>query len=140
MDGKKYLSEIRALRIMTQVRRSQADEIVKLISILRECHGTPESIRALDRIRAGALKLADQYEAECREHAACIDRLPDPASSVLRLYWVDGLSLLQIADRLNYSESHIRRVHSKAVKKLDSMAGNPNGLRKNSERIGRNSW
>ena len=123
MDGKKYLSEIRLLRSRAKLRRWQAVKVSKSISILKENHGSSESVRHLNRILTKALQLADQYEAESRNRAACIGRLPEPARSIERLCWVDGLSFREIADQLGYSLSYVYQVHSKTIRKIGGDEG-----------------
>ena len=70
------------------------------------------------RIHAELLALAEGYEARIRAAVACIDRLPEPARTVERLYWIDGLPVQRIADQLYYSERNIRRIHQAAVAAL----------------------
>lgn len=113
MEIKEELESIRCLRYRAEIRRQQAVQATRMMSRYRR------SAAAWDRIHAELLALAGEYEARIRAAMACIDRLPEPARTVERLYWVDGLPVLRIADQLFYSERNIRRIHQAAVKQME---------------------
>ena len=113
MEIRDELESIRCLRYRAEIRRQQARQAARM----RERHGW--STAAWDRIRAELEALAEGYEARIRAAVACIDRLPEPARTVERLYWIDGLPVLRIADQLYYSERNIRRIHQAAVKQME---------------------
>lgn len=48
-----------------------------------------------------------------------LDTLTDEENSVVRLKWMEGLSLRQIADRKQYSVETVKRNHKRALEKLD---------------------
>lgn len=116
MEIKEELESIRCLRYRAEIRRQQAEQAARMKERYRR------SAAAWDRIRAELLALAEGYEARIRAAVACIDRLPEPARTVERLYWVDGLPVLRIADQLFYSERNIRRIHQTAVKQMEAEA------------------
>lgn len=116
MEIKEELESIRCLRYRAEIRRQQAVQATRM----RERFS--RSAAAWDRIRAELLALAGEYEARIRAAMACIDRLPEPARTVERLYWIDGLPVLRIADQLFYSERNIRRIHQAAVKQMEAEA------------------
>ena len=122
MDAKEYLSGINALRSAAKSRRRQAEEVAEAIAEVKKLCAWFEGIKDLHRIRAGALKLAEEYEAESRCRIEEINNLPEPASSILRLYWAEGLSFEEIGERLFYSENYVRQVHCKVIKKIDAGA------------------
>ena len=107
------LESIRCLRYRAEIRRQQAMQTVQSGRRYRR------SAAEWARIHAELLALAEGYEARIRAAVACIDRLPEPARTVERLYWVDGLPVLRIADQLFYSERNIRRIHQAAVKQME---------------------
>lgn len=49
---------------------------------------------------------------------AAIEHLTDEEQSVIRLKWMDGMTLADIATRKAYSRDTIRRTHRKALSKL----------------------
>lgn len=116
MEIRDELESIRCLRYRAEIRRQQAMQTVQSGRRYRR------SAAEWARIRAELLALAEEYEARIRAAVACIDRLPEPARTVERLYWVDGLPVLRIADQLFYSERNIRRIHQAAVKQMEAEA------------------
>jgi RNA polymerase sigma-70 factor, ECF subfamily len=50
--------------------------------------------------------------------AKALDKLPDDMHSVVELRFIDGLSCKQVAKRLNLSESNVRVIQYRALKKL----------------------
>ena len=116
MEIRDELESIRCLRYRAEIRRQQADEAAHMKQIYRR------SAAEWDRIHAELLALAEGYEARIRAAVACIDRLPEPARTVERLYWIDGLPVQRIADQLFYSERNIRRIHQAAVKQIEAEA------------------
>ena len=116
MEIKEELESIRCLRYRAEIRRQQAGQAA---SMMQRYHW---SAAAWDRIRAELLALAEGYEARIRAAAACIDRLPEPARTVERLYWIDGLPVQRIADQLYYSDRNIYRIHRAAVKQMEAEA------------------
>ena len=113
MEIRDELESIRCLRYRAAIRRQQAMQTAQSGRRYRR------SAAEWDRIHAELLALAEGYEARIRAAVACIDRLPEPARTVERLYWVDGLPVLRIADQLFYSERNIRRIHQAAVKQME---------------------
>lgn len=107
------LESIRCLRYRAEIRRQQAVQATRMMSRYRR------SAAEWARIHAELLALAEEYEARIRAAVACIDRLPEPARTVERLYWVDGLPVLRIADQLYYSDRNIYRIHRAAVKQME---------------------
>lgn len=116
MEIKEELESIRCLRYRAAIRRQQAVQATRMMSRYRR------SAAAWDRIHAELLALAEGYEARIRAAVAYIDRLPEPARTVERLYWIDGLPVQRIADQLYYSERNIRRIHQAAVKQMEAEA------------------
>ena len=130
MNAKEYLSGIRWLLLDARSRRRQAQEIDAALEDLQELreeldslhgvHNVPELMGKLGAIRAGAEAAAGRMEAEAKARARSLDRLQEPARSVLRLYWARGLSFREVAQELNYSEFYVRQVHCKALRGIDS--------------------
>lgn len=116
MEIKEELESIRCLRYRAEIRRQQAGQAARMRERYRR------SAAAWDRIRAELLALAEGYEARIRAAVACIDRLPEPARTVERLYWIDGLPVQGIADQLYYSDRNIYRIHRAAVKRMEAEA------------------
>lgn len=116
MEIKEELESIRCLRYRAEIRHQQAEQAARMKERYRR------SAAAWDRIHAELLALAGEYEARIRAAMACIDRLPEPARTVERLYWIDGLPVQRIADQLYYSERNIRRIHQAAVKQMEAEA------------------
>ena len=47
-----------------------------------------------------------------------IDKLPQRENTLLRLYYIQGKTWEQVAEKMNYSVSHIHRLHRKAKEML----------------------
>lgn len=65
----------------------------------------------------------DELDYECYKKAVvhiegALETLTDEEQSVIKLRWMDELSLDQIADRKGYSRSTIKRTHKRALYKL----------------------
>lgn len=58
------------------------------------------------------------YKAVIRDIDGGLDMLTDEEHSVVRLKWMEGLSLRDIADRKQYSVETVKRNHKRALEKL----------------------
>ncbi|MFK4167236.1 sigma-70 family RNA polymerase sigma factor [Paenibacillus lautus] len=60
----------------------------------------------------------DRYKKAVVHIEGALETLTDEEQSVIKLRWMDELSLDQIADRKSYSRSTIKRTHKRALAKL----------------------
>lgn len=58
------------------------------------------------------------YKAVIRDIDGGLDMLTDEEHSVVRLKWMEGMSLRDIADRKQYSVETVKRNHKRALEKL----------------------
>lgn len=58
------------------------------------------------------------YKAVIRDIDGGLDMLTDEEHSVVRLKWMEGVSLRDIADRKQYSVETVKRNHKRALEKL----------------------
>lgn len=110
------LESIRCLRYRAEIRRQQAEEAALMKQRYRR------SASEWEPICAELQALAEDLETRIRKAAACIDRLPEPARTVERLYWIDGLPVQRIADQLYYSDRNIYRIHRAALDLIEAEA------------------
>jgi len=98
--------------------------IPKLTGMPRaQAHGSGS---AQEKLADATIELRDYYAgqmAKLRRNAARIEREldelePELLADVLRLRFIDGLTLEATAERMNYSVRHIRRLQRKAILKL----------------------
>ncbi len=68
------------------------------------------------------------YETKARklrdaliEIERAIDKLRPREQRLIRLHYVEGLKLEDVADEMGYSTRHIRRIHEIALEQLESM-------------------
>lgn len=94
--------------------------MTEAINEVRNLYARFKGIKDLDRIRIRALELAEKYEADCRCRIERINNLPEPARSIIRLYWAEDLSFVEIGERLFYSENYVRQVHCKILRAIDN--------------------
>lgn len=47
-----------------------------------------------------------------------VSLLPDPERSIVELYYLRGLSIVAVADRMNYCEASVTRLKKKAIDQL----------------------
>lgn len=79
----------------------------------RSLEHTVERIDALIRQLTAQL---DELVTLRQEIGACIDAVPEARlRELLKLRYIDGMSLAQIADRMNYCYKQIRRLHLRAL-------------------------
>jgi RNA polymerase sigma-70 factor (ECF subfamily) len=74
---------------------------------------------ALDRLAAGEGQGVDYYEAEVYDRLErAVARLPDEMREVLVLRRIEGLSSLEVAERLGKSDAAVRQIASRALARL----------------------
>lgn len=80
---------------------------------------------AMEDLAAKHLELLDHYKAKEAELAGeqlaieqAIDALPYRERSLLRLYYIDGLTWEEVSVRMNYSWRQTHNIHSTALKQL----------------------
>jgi len=59
------------------------------------------------------------YAAAIQDIDGGLDELTDEEQSVVKLKWMEGISLRDIADRKKYSVETVKRNHKRALEKLD---------------------
>ena len=74
-------------------------------------------VEELDECLAG---LVGQIQQRRQKLEKALGVLPSLERQALRLHYINGLPWRQVAARLNYSESQIRRIGRRAKKKLDT--------------------
>ena len=66
-------------------------------------------------------------ETQIKEHLAkAVSKLPGRAQLILSLYYVEELTMQEIADILSVTESRICQIHTRALKRLHSELQNQN--------------
>ncbi|MNH83828.1 RNA polymerase factor sigma-32 [compost metagenome] len=60
----------------------------------------------------------EEYSKACRFIEGALETLTDEEQSVIKLRWMNEMTLDQIANRKNYSKATIKRTHKKALGKL----------------------
>ena len=69
----------------------------------------------LERQRAAQVIALEEHLRTCDEWIAM---LPTQQAKVMRLYYVDGLNWMQVAEKTHYSTRHCRRINSAVLEKM----------------------
>ena len=128
------IEDLRAVRDMYIQIQSLTERIARLRSALESCTAKPLSRmpkgRSAPRDKLGEdiarlLELEERrrkqiIDLEIRLEAVekWIDSLPPQQATVVRLYYVNGLTWRQISRKLNYNADYCRQIRNAAIKHL----------------------
>ncbi len=131
MTAKEYLSQYRALNARIDAKQAQVERIRQLARTAGS-NGNSSGVHSsqpYDKIGELTVKIVD-LENEIngdidalvdlgREIRECISKIPnDNYRAVLELKYIDGYTLKQIADKLNYSLDGIKKIHRRALESV----------------------
>ncbi len=131
MTAKQYLSQYRALDARINAKLAQAERIRQLARVAGS-NGNSSGVHSsqpYDRIGELTAKIVDleneinedinalvDLEREIRD---CISKIPNANHrAVLELKYINGFTLKQIADKLNYSLDGIKKIHKRALESV----------------------
>lgn len=131
MTAKQYLSQYRTLDARISAKLAQAERIRQLARAAGS-NGNSSGVHSsqpYDRIGELTAKIVDleneingdidvlvDLEREIRD---CISRIPNGNyRTVLELKYINGFTLRQIADKLNYSLDGIKKIHKHALESV----------------------
>ncbi len=131
MTAKQYLSQYRALDARINAKLAQAERIRQLARAAGS-NGNSSGVHSsqpYDKVGELTAKIVDleneingdinalvDLEREIRE---CISKIPNANHrAVLELKYINGFTLKQIADKLNYSLVNIKKIHKCALESV----------------------
>ena len=94
----------------------KAKEFVDYLEKKSDMLDNPEDIEDFNRRIQAKQALADKARSEIVDRIYLLDRVV--FCEILELHFIEGVSLPDIADRLGYTERHIRQLYSDAIYKL----------------------
>ena len=132
MTAKRYLSQALFLRSMIRRCEEQIEEIrtratsvggirYDKISVQTSPHNAMESfVIQLEKAEKKQLEVLSEYYstyANIQSQIATIS--PEIYRQILSLRYLDGMKLERIADRLNYSDVYVRKLHGRALQAFE---------------------
>ncbi len=131
MTAKQYLSQYRALDARINAKLAQAERIRQLARAAGS-NGNSNGVHSsqpYDRIgelTANIVDLENEINGDInalvdleREIRECISKIPNGNHRVvLELKYINGFTLRQIADKLNYSLDGIKKIHKRALESV----------------------
>ena len=112
MAYKSILSKIGVCQARIEGRERQREELERLKKVVR-----PETYKRVSRTIREAIRT---NKTEQRKVIAIIEKHPHELQREILFYkWMQGRTLPEIAELLNYSDGHIIREHGKAIKEIN---------------------
>lgn len=135
MTAKQYLNQALFLRSMIRRTELQIEEIRaraasaggirydKLnVQTSPRNDAMANFVAQLERAERTSLKLMSDYYSTYATIQAQINAVaPEVYSQILALRYLDGMKLERIADRLNYSDAYVRKLHGRALQTFDRL-------------------
>lgn len=132
MTAKEYLLQIQHLHIQIEIKKERLERIRVLLTspavgeIKQDKVQTSISIDKQERLIVDKADLEDELQRLMYEEAVLIirigkqiDGMEDPLhAKILHLRYEEFQSLWVVAQKTNYSYSHIRRLHGQALKEF----------------------
>lgn len=132
MTAKEYLEEYLDLLAMSEQYKNHAQELFERVtSISCKPQESGMSIQRQSDPKSGEEKLACLVDIEMlsqdyakqaikrlKEINSTIKVLNKSEKRVILFVYVSGMSIMDTADKLNYSDSHMSRIHMAALQKL----------------------
>lgn len=129
MTAKEYLEQYRALDLMINAKMERASLWRQRAEYVSPSGTAGKTGRIADRVGDTVAKIADlerEINADIdalvdlgREIAARIGEVgSDRHRQVLELHYLNGLSLEEIAEKMNYSYRQICRIHGRALEEI----------------------
>ena len=98
------------------LRYRKALEFITWLESKKEKLTDPEEVREIDRRIENKRRSAETLRSELLDQLESLDNLVQ--AEILELHFIEGLTISEIAERLTYSDRHVARVYSDAIKKL----------------------
>jgi RNA polymerase sigma factor (sigma-70 family) len=80
-----------------------------------------KAIEKYDKIEADYVSTFIQYANTRKKIEKLLKKLTANEAAVIRLYYINGLTWEQTAEKLDYETRHIYRIHGEALKKLEKI-------------------
>lgn len=131
MTAKEYLSQYRALNVRIDAKQARVERIRQLARTAGP-NGNSSGVHSsqpydkIGELTAKIVDLENEINGDIdalvdlgREIRECISRIQNGNyRAVLELKYIDGFTLKQIADKLNYSVPNIKKIHGRALKSV----------------------
>ena len=124
MEAKEFLQGITAAKWQIEALEVQADDMATMLAWSENRYPNSEYLHMMKTEITGINNELMQVKAERArrvEFLQCVPGLSDVCRRMLILYYVDGLTMTQAAEKLFYSADYGRRLHKKAVAALDKL-------------------
>jgi len=132
MKAKEYLLQIRKVKFQIKALETRIQELEAMATHITpsinpdkvQTSATNRMEDALIAIVECQNKYADRLkklltlDAQIRE---TVDRLPAPYIQIVYYYYFDCMRFEEIAEKMNFSPEHIRRLHKIALDKVDRL-------------------
>ncbi|MBR1691591.1 MAG: hypothetical protein IJ711_02320 [Lachnospiraceae bacterium] len=126
---KKYLKSLQSLQAeisdteqqLAQLRQSRMHPSVRSDGEVRDksCKDLSGYAAAVADLEQTLLCYRYRRMVELKRVMQTIEKMDSKEAQVIRLHYLRGMNWQRVADRMGFSESHIHRIHAKALQHFD---------------------